>query len=211
MRLPLFPLHTVLFPHERLPLHVFEPRYRAMVSDLLAADRRFGVVAISAGTEVGPPSEVHDVGTVAVIEQLAETEDGRFALVCRGERRFRIAKRLPDDPYPRAEAELLDDDALGDGVEDAHREARAACARHLDAIRRLGADLSLPPAADAITDSFVLPAVAPLDPPLRQQILECATAAERLRTYASIAQREAKLLGAIGPSAGVPLARPSQN
>src|SRR5580692_421875 len=73
--LPLFPLSTVLFPGMRLPLHIFEERYQTLVADLLAGPepRRFGVIAIRAGTEVGADSvaALHEVGCVAVVRQAA--------------------------------------------------------------------------------------------------------------------------------------------
>jgi len=86
----MFPLGTVLFPGALLPLHVFEPRYRAMVRDCVAADHEFGVVLIERGSEVGGGDIRAMVGTVARIVQLAETPDGRYALVAAGTRRIRI-------------------------------------------------------------------------------------------------------------------------
>ena len=73
----MFPLGTVLFPGAVLPLHVFEPRYRALVRDCLAGDREFGVVLIERGSEVGGGDVRVEVGTVARIVQVAEPPDGR--------------------------------------------------------------------------------------------------------------------------------------
>jgi uncharacterized protein len=116
-RLPLFPLGTVLFPGLVLPLHIFEPRYRDLVRDLLALPngqaREFGVVAIQRGWEVGGGAAapvageavpalagaaagaavtLHEVGCTAEVRQVTELPDGRFDLVTVGRRRFRIAR-----------------------------------------------------------------------------------------------------------------------
>src|SRR6478672_4324189 len=76
-RLPMFPLGTVLLPFAHLPLHIFEPRYRALVKDCLAGDGEFGVVLIERGHEVGGGDVRFGVGTVARIVQTAELPDGR--------------------------------------------------------------------------------------------------------------------------------------
>ncbi|MET0884534.1 MAG: LON peptidase substrate-binding domain-containing protein, partial [Acidimicrobiales bacterium] len=99
----MFPLGTVLFPTMLLPLHVFEPRYRALVDDCVAGDGEFGVTLIERGSEVGGGDVRTDVGTVARIVQVERFEDGRFAVAAVGTRRIRIERWLADDPYPRAE------------------------------------------------------------------------------------------------------------
>ena len=98
----MFPLGTVLLPGEGLPLHVFEPRYRALVLDCLAADDgpRFGVVLIARGHEVGGGDERHDLGVMARIVRHEMTPDGRFGLFCVGGERIRVVEWLADDPVP---------------------------------------------------------------------------------------------------------------
>ncbi|HLX89443.1 MAG TPA: LON peptidase substrate-binding domain-containing protein [Acidimicrobiales bacterium] len=110
-RLPMFPLSTVLFPGMPLPLHVFEPRYRAMVADCLDTERHeFGVVLIERGSEVGGGDVRTDVGTVACIEALQRADDGRYALVARGTVRLRVRQWLADDPYPQALVDRIDEE-----------------------------------------------------------------------------------------------------
>lgn len=113
MELPMFPLGSVLVPHQLLPLQVFEPRYRELVEHCLATDRRFGVVLIERGSEVGGGDVRFDVGTVAEIGQHIETPDGRYALATIGTDRFRVRQWLPDDPYPRAEVDLVIEPDVG--------------------------------------------------------------------------------------------------
>jgi Lon protease-like protein len=103
--LPLFPLpNIVFFPHTRLPLHVFEPRYRQMVQDALEADERFGIVLLRPGWEsdyFGAPA-VYECGTVGTIEQAVPLEDGRYNIVVRGDIRFRILDEVSRVPYRTA-------------------------------------------------------------------------------------------------------------
>jgi hypothetical protein len=107
--MPMFPLGSVLFPSLVLPLHVFEPRYRALVRDVLDGDGEFGVCLIERGAEVGGGDVRTDIGTVARVHEAQELPDGRWALVAVGERRIVVERWLPDDPYPRAEVRDLPD------------------------------------------------------------------------------------------------------
>ena len=114
--MPQFPLRSVLFPSMVLPLHVFEPRYRTMVSDLLEGDRRFGVVMIDRGSETGGEDQRSSFGTVARIVEAEEYPDGRWRSITVGVERFRVNQWLEDDPYPRAEVDLWPDEDA-DGVD----------------------------------------------------------------------------------------------
>jgi Lon protease-like protein len=88
-RIPLFPLHSVLFPSGLLPLRIFEARYLDMVSDCLANDRGFGVCLIREGAETGQAS-IHEIGTLARIVDWDRLEDGLLGITGLGERRFRV-------------------------------------------------------------------------------------------------------------------------
>jgi Lon protease-like protein len=99
----MFPLGTVLLPGGVLPLHVFEPRYRALVRDCLAGSKEFGVALIERGSEVGGNDVRSDLGTMAGIVQAEELPDGRWGLITVGLRRIRIDAWLEDGPYPRAD------------------------------------------------------------------------------------------------------------
>src|SRR5438477_8255812 len=122
-RLPMFPLGTVLLPYAHLPLHIFEPRYRALVKDVLAGDGEFGVVLIERGHEVGGGDARFPVGTVARVVQTAELPDGRWLVDAVGTERFRVTEWLPEDPYPQALIEPVDDEAA-----DADPKAQAEAA-----------------------------------------------------------------------------------
>src|SRR5687767_6998991 len=103
--LPLFPLpNIVFFPHTRLPLHVFEPRYRQMVRDALDGDQRIGIILLKPGWEAdyfGAPG-TFDFGTLGTIEQAVPLEDNRFNIVVRGDVRFRIVDEVSRVPYRTA-------------------------------------------------------------------------------------------------------------
>lgn len=114
----MFPLGTVLFPHMVLPLHVFEPRYRQLLDDVLEDGGEFGVALISRGHEVGGGDIRTDVGTVARILRAEELDEDRWFVIAVGTRRFRVEGWLPDAPYPRAEVVDLDDDPLEDDDDD---------------------------------------------------------------------------------------------
>lgn len=103
--LPLFPLpDVVFFPNTRLPLHVFEPRYRQMITDALETDSRFGIVLLRPGWQSdyhgAPP--VHRLGTLGTIEQAVPLEDGKYNILVRGDARFRILDEVSRVPYRTA-------------------------------------------------------------------------------------------------------------
>ncbi len=89
MKVPLFPLNTVLFPGGPLPLRIFEPRYLKMISDCLKTDSPFGVLLIRDGRETGPAT-THEVGTLARITDWYQGSDGLLGVTAIGEQRFRV-------------------------------------------------------------------------------------------------------------------------
>ena len=104
----MFPLGSVLFPGMPLALRVFEERYLKMMGAILEDDTpQFGVVLIERGHEVGGGEKRFEVGTLAEVLEIA-APDGPLAVVARGTKRFRVVNWLDDDPYPKAEIEVLD-------------------------------------------------------------------------------------------------------
>jgi Lon protease-like protein len=175
--LPMFPLGTVLFPGAVLPLQVFEPRYRELTETCLRGDGRFGVVLIERGFEVGGGDSRFSVGTVARIVEAARTPDGRYLLATVGTDRFRIRRWLDDDPYPRAEIDLVTEPAR---AADGAVERRDAVERLLVRSLALRAELGERGApvdaaqldADPRTASFQAAAMAPIGPLDAQRLLE---------------------------------------
>ena len=106
--IPLFPLHTVLFPGGRLPLRIFEPRYMEMAKACLKDNSPFGVCLIHQGKEVGEPAVPVGVGCLARIAEWDMPQLGVLQVTARGESRFRIlSQRVQPDGLVRASIELL--------------------------------------------------------------------------------------------------------
>ncbi|MGH3833324.1 MAG: LON peptidase substrate-binding domain-containing protein [Pseudonocardiaceae bacterium] len=142
---PLFPLGTVLLPGASLPLHIFEPRYRQLTVDLVTGavpGRSFGVIALKQG--LGAVEETHDIGCTAVLQEARRLPDGRFDIVSRGEKRFRLldiddisapylvgrVEWVPDADPPAEQAALGPE--LARAARDAHRRYCCAAWRHDD-------------------------------------------------------------------------------
>ncbi|MDF1503244.1 LON peptidase substrate-binding domain-containing protein [Roseisolibacter sp. H3M3-2] len=178
-RLPLFPLPLVLFPGAALPLHVFEPRYRALLADCRAGDGRFGIV-----TGGGEAPRAGAVGCVAELQDVAALSDGRANILVEGGARFVVVRVVAiGTPYFVAETEPVED------VVDAAATLRTLDARVRDAFGRVAraarslADDSSPlPAlpADPGALSFAVAAAVDLGLTAKQRLLASRSAAERL-------------------------------
>ena len=124
-RLSLFPLSgAILFPGLQLPLHIFEPRYRALVSDALARDRRIAMIQPKSPAEGAPLFHIGCVGKIGEVEAL---DDGRFNIVLEGESRFRLTRELDvATPFRQVEGELLSEpDEVLSSIERASFEQEA--------------------------------------------------------------------------------------
>ena len=216
LRLPLFPLGMVLFPGLVLPLHVFEPRYRQLVADLLELpedERRFGVVAIRQGREVGADGvrALHEVGCTAALRRVEPHEDGRYDLVTVGADRFRLdALDDTSQPYLVGEVELLPDE-LGPVPEVPllDRAVRAAFVEYLSALAEAsGAELEAPELpGDPLVLGHLVAATTSLDLDERQGLLALPDGGTRLRTELSLLRREATLLRVLQAAPAPELAR----
>jgi Lon protease-like protein len=183
----MFPLGSVLVPGRALPLHVFEPRYRALVHDCLAGDRRFGVVLIERGSEVGGGDVRFTVGCVATIEHAEETPDGRWGLVARGTTPLRVTEWLPDDPYPVADVELVEDDAWTPDARIELDRARHAFAQVVELATALGGALApdvLELPDDPVDAHWALVGRAPIGPLDALALLAAPTPERRLALLA---------------------------
>lgn len=214
-RLPLFPLGTVLFPGLVLPLHVFEERYRVMVRDLLVLpedERRFGVVAIRHGREVGADGvqALYDVGCVAHVRRAEPYDDGRFDLVSTGTARFALRELdesgpylvgevdlLPDEPGPSPEVPLLD------------RAVRVAFAAYLAALSTAsGEQVPVPDLPDSpMVLGYLVAATTALDLDERQRLLAAADGGSRLKAELALLRREVTLLTRLSAAPAPELAR----
>lgn len=199
----MFPLGTVLLPFAHLPLHIFEPRYRALVKDCLAGDGEFGVVLIERGQEVGGGDVRFGVGTVARIVQTAELPDGRWLLDAVGTERFRVTEWLPEDPYPVAIVEPIDEAsgaASAEGAVEAE-ERRALVERLLRQVLALQVEMGLPaPSAVRTLDedpdvaAFEAALLSPIGPIDAQKVLEAPSTIARFALLETALQEAKELL-----------------
>jgi Lon protease-like protein len=215
--LPLFPLSAVLFPGMRLPLHIFEERYRVLATDLLATPepRRFGVIAIRNGREVGAngATALHEVGCVAAVRQVVPHPDGRFDLATVGTDRFRLIGLDRSRPYLMGEIEPLFDEHGSDeqpGSDEAHLDAttavkppvvaevQAGFRGYLNALAdRGGGVISIADLPDEpLLLSYVVGAAMIIDLPERQSLLAAPDALSRLRLERSLLIRETAMFRA---------------
>jgi len=180
--LPLFPLHTVLFPGSTIPLNIFEDRYKTMINDCRATDDMFGVVLIKEGEEVGGPSIPHEVGTVAKITNIREISGGRIYLSALGTERFKIREILQDTPYLNATVEVgeLDDDPYIPEIElESTKEAASTHVKHLLSISGGWVDHTRTP-PHPVELSYFLAQLLQIDMAKKQDILGNDSCRERL-------------------------------
>ncbi|HTO71807.1 MAG TPA: LON peptidase substrate-binding domain-containing protein [Myxococcota bacterium] len=190
-RFPIFPLpNVVLFPGTYLPLHIFEPRYRAMTEFALADDSVIGMVLIREGADpMAARAPIFATGCAGRIVEHRKLGDGRFNLLLYGEHRFRIARELDaPTPFREVDAELLPEprfDALPREARQALERARPELERGMLELVRLTAPDSVEPLRErmrALDPSLLANAIAfGLECPVleKQSLLESADALER--------------------------------
>lgn len=185
-RVSIFPLPgAVLYPGLQLPLHIFEPRYRALVSDALVRDRLIGMVQPQRPVEGAPLFEVGCLGRIGDVEAM---EDGRYNVILEGQSRFRIVRELTvTTPFRQVEAELLPEPAeqVLASVERAsfEREAR----RFADA-QGYSVDWDQVSRLDDISLINGVSQIAPFDPAAKQALLEADGVSQRCELLIQLMQ-----------------------
>jgi uncharacterized protein len=187
IRMSVFPLTgALLFPRMHLPLHIFEPRYRALVSDSIARDRRIAMIQPRVSSGEKPP--LFETGCIGYIAQVEALDDGRYNLVLEGVSRFRMVRELDvTTPFRQIEGMLIDDSAdPGLGIADrasVEREARRFAASQgyavdWDAVTRLD--------DEALINGIAQ--IAPFDAAAKQALLEAATLSDRAELIVQLMQ-----------------------
>ena len=171
MKIALFPLDVVLFPGAALPLHIFEERYRLMVTDCQRRKEPFGVVrAMSEGLAV--------IGcTATIVTVLQNYPDGRLDILCEGGERFEIEMLDNSSAYLQAEVDIFDDDG-----QQASRTEREECvALHLEVVELAGGEGSSVPLQLDLDNpiSLQLAGMLPVDLDFKQLLLGCRSDNER--------------------------------
>ncbi len=169
-RFPLFPLGLVLIPHELVPLHIFEERYKLMIGECLDADTEFGIVWLS-------DDGLKDVGCSARVSRVLERfDDGRLNVLVEGTTPFRLERRIEDLPYPAGDVELLLDDAPDS---DDAAAIEAARRRYADLVAEV-TDERPEPEALAQLDAYGMAATLEVAPDAKQKLLELRSERGRL-------------------------------
>jgi Lon protease-like protein len=173
--IPIFPLpNAVLFPNVFMPLHIFEARYRTMVSEALAGDRIIGMVLLKAGFEAeynGRPP-IFPVGCAGVITHSEPLQDGRFNIVLKGIEKFRVTDEDQSKPYRLATIEPIPEPTPEAERSELHRYRLRIEALLAAAVEREGGEPKFPP---AMADDDLVNALAQymgLEPLERQALLE---------------------------------------
>ena len=196
--IPIFPLpNVVLFPNVFLPLHIFEPRYRAMVSDALASDRIIGMVLLQPGFEADyegrPP--VYPVGCAGVITHSEPLADGRFNIVLRGLEKFRMTGEDASRPYRLAHVDALPEVDRADSdcaTSSSIASGWKRCSRRPSSIAAPSRD-----SRPAIPDEDLVNALAQylaLEPIERQALLECDGILSRCRALIELLEMKTMAL-----------------
>ncbi|HET7453751.1 MAG TPA: LON peptidase substrate-binding domain-containing protein, partial [Thermoanaerobaculia bacterium] len=183
--LPLFPLPgVVLFPGTLLPLHVFEPRYRALVADALGGERMIGMAMIDPAAPYADPPRLLPLGGAGRIVEEERLEDGRYNIVLEGAWRFRIRGEVPFSPYRIATVEPVPSGEFADASAEV---AAVRMARSLFA--ELQPAMELPPLPDEAMSAERLSGELALrlrwSPPELQRVLETDSLPERFDAISS--------------------------
>jgi Lon protease-like protein len=173
-RFPLFPLGLVLLPHEHVPLHIFEERYKIMIGECLDEDREFGILWLS-------DDGLKDVGCSARIKRVLERfDDGRLNILVEGAEPFRLLRRIEDLPYPAGDVELLGDTDAGDA--DAAERARR---RYADLVEHVTEARPQPDELSRL-DAYGMAATLDVALEAKQQLLELRSERGRLERLDSL-------------------------
>jgi ATP-dependent Lon protease len=184
-RLPLFPLPIVLFPGVPLPLHIFEPRYRAMLRDIAAGERLFGLSFFDAGeSNLGIPPVGH-LGCVAELSEAQQLPDGRSNILTVGVIRYKVDSYVDSgDPYLVGRVSFFEDEPEdSEWLSTRAEEVAATFMRIARAVRIINDErASLPdlPADDPERLSFLMAGAMDLSNELKLELLELRSTSERL-------------------------------
>jgi Lon protease-like protein len=179
---PLFPLGIVALPTERVPLHIFEDRYKRMLEHCLSAEpgsaeREFGIIWLS-------DEELKDIGCACEIERVLERmDDGRLNILARGTRPFRLLERQDDLPYPAGIVEFLDDDEQASDA--ACDDAESARGLYRELVEQ-ATDRELTDDELALMDAYQMAATVEFGTAAKQELLELRSEHARQRLLAML-------------------------
>ncbi len=182
-RISIFPIGgALLFPRMQLPLHIFEPRYRALVSDAMARDRKIGIIQPKILRELKddevPP--LYDIGCLGKIAHVEAMDDGRYNIVLEGLARFRLRRELDvTTPFRQIEAEIADDDADDVNLALARRASLEHESRIFSDAQGFAVDWEAVARLDDESLVNGIAQIAPFDAAAKQALLEAPSLADR--------------------------------
>jgi uncharacterized protein len=177
-RISIFPIGgALLFPRMHLPLHVFEPRYTALISDAMARDRRIGMIQPRGE---GQPSPLFDIGCLGRIAHVEAMDDGRYNIVLEGLARFRVRRELDvSTPFRQIEAEIEVDDATDVNLALARRASLEHESRKFAEAQGYAVDWDAVSRLDDESLVNGIAQIAPFDAAAKQALLEAVSLADR--------------------------------
>jgi ATP-dependent Lon protease len=195
--LPLFPLPVVLFPGVPLPLHIFEPRYRQMLTDIRVSNNLFGLVYFDSSTSDDDIPRAGQIGCVAEVNETQSFPDGRSNILTIGIIRFQIESYVErGDPYLVAKVSYLEDNEEDPAAQaDSAHEVAETFSRIAQAVRTLNDErANLPDISDTEPQrlSFLVAAAMEIEVDVKQELLELRSTSERLDRLRSMLNRAVK-------------------
>jgi Lon protease-like protein len=198
--IPIFPLPVVQFPNAITPLHIFEPRYRKMLKDVMERDKTFGIIYRPLAEEdlvLGESDRVPlgSVGCTVEVAVAQELPDGRSNILCVGGTRFRLLEYVEGEQYLQAEVDLFEDEPTFEDLSEEADRAKWAFNRLLAANRKLREEREvgeneipeLP--SDPQSLSFIVTAYLDINSAEKQKLLEMVDTGDRLREVTKVIEK----------------------
>lgn len=198
---PIFPLNSVLFPQARMPLYIFEPRYREMINHCVDDDLAFGVMLIKEGSEVGAPATPHEIGTVARIVEVARAADGTMNIGIMGVMRYKLLETSLERAYLTGKIQTLPDENVDlTKIEITARRTERVFKEYVKKIKSISEveetdsddEFELP--KDPLHLAYLIAANLPISNLDRQSLLQAKTVKDRMQREIMFLERELSLL-----------------
>mgnify|MGYP001166435683 FL=1 len=192
--LPIFPLNTVLFPGETIPLQIFEDRYKLMINECIEKNTRFGVALIREGKEVGGPAIPYEIGTIVSLVDHKSTPDGRIRITCIGQEKFEIIEIISESPFLKALVRTGKNLEIDDVKDETLEMSHLSMSKHYNNLLSMkGSWVSTPyTPSDPIEFSYFISQILQLNVSEKQKLLEMDSCEMRLDTSRKYLEEQSK-------------------
>jgi uncharacterized protein len=174
-RISIFPVAgAILFPGMQLPLHIFEPRYKALISDAMARDRMIGMVQPKQKAQkTQGPSAIFDIGCLGRIGEFEALDDGRYNIILEGLQRFTIQRELDvTTEFRQVEADIWEEDEVGEALSSVERASLEMESRRFADAQGYAVDWNSVSQLDDYSLVNAIAQIAPFDAAAKQALLE---------------------------------------